>query len=118
MRENRKSGSVRTRWAWTEQSVWTDRMLTALEVGVKGGDDVNRTLVGWFEYFKHSHRFTFSSLDGWVRMRLRSILRKRRGRKGRGRGLDHHRWRNSFFADAGLFSLVAAHRLVSQSSKR
>jgi len=41
--------------------------------------EVNRTLVGWFEYFKHSHRNTFPRLDGWVRMRLRSILRKRRG---------------------------------------
>jgi RNA-directed DNA polymerase len=80
--------------------------------------NVNRTLVGWFEYFKHSHPHTFSSLDGWIRMRLRSILRKRQGRKGRGRGLDHHRWRNSFFADAGLFSLVAAHRLACQSSTR
>jgi RNA-directed DNA polymerase len=28
---------VRARWAWTEPSVWTDRMLTALETGVKGG---------------------------------------------------------------------------------
>jgi len=30
-------GDVRARWAWTERSVWTDRMLTALETGVKGG---------------------------------------------------------------------------------
>ena len=28
---------VRARWAWAEPSVWTDRMLTALEQGVKGG---------------------------------------------------------------------------------
>lgn len=27
---------VRSRWEWTEASVWTDRMLTALEQGVKG----------------------------------------------------------------------------------
>ena len=30
-------GDVRTRWVWTEPSVWTDRMLAALENGVKGG---------------------------------------------------------------------------------
>ncbi|MFQ5705764.1 MAG: group II intron reverse transcriptase/maturase [Gemmatimonadales bacterium] len=30
-------GAVRARWAWTEPAVWTDRMLTALEQGVKGG---------------------------------------------------------------------------------
>ena len=30
-------GEVRSRWDWTEPSVWTERMLTALEHGVKGG---------------------------------------------------------------------------------
>lgn len=80
--------------------------------------NVNRTLKGWFEYFKHSHAWTFTTLDGWIRMRLRSILRKRHRRKGRGRGRDHQRWPNAYFAKAGLFSLVAAHRLACQSSKR
>jgi RNA-directed DNA polymerase len=32
-----QAGDVRARWAWTEPTVWTDRMLTALEEGVKGG---------------------------------------------------------------------------------
>src|ERR671919_1182469 len=32
-----QAGEVRRRWAWTEPCVWTDRMLTALEEGVKGG---------------------------------------------------------------------------------
>jgi RNA-directed DNA polymerase len=80
--------------------------------------DVNRTLRGWFEYFKHSHKTHFPSLDSWTRMRLRSILRKRRGGKGRGRGRDHHRWTNTFFADQGLFSLVTAFEAASQSSRR
>jgi len=48
--------------------------------------NVNRTLRGWYEYFKHSWRTTFGDLDGWIRMRLRSILRKRAGRRGRGSG--------------------------------
>ena len=64
--------------------------------------DVNRTLRGWFEYFKHSHRSTFRPLDAWVRMRMRSILRKRQGKPGRGRGSDHHRWPNAFFTKQGL----------------
>jgi RNA-directed DNA polymerase len=80
--------------------------------------DVNRTLRGWFEYFQHSYHTTFPSLDGWVRMRLRSILRKRRGGRGRGRGTDHQRWSNAFFAEHGLFSLTATHVLASQSSWR
>lgn len=37
-------------------------------------ESLNRTLVGWFEYFKHSHRWTFKASDGFVRRRLRSIL--------------------------------------------
>jgi RNA-directed DNA polymerase len=79
---------------------------------------VNRTLAGWFEYFKHSHRTTFPRLDSWLRMRLRSILRKRAGRRGRGRGRDHQRWPNSFFAECGLFSLVTAHAQIRQSLTR
>jgi len=31
--------------------------------------DVNQAVRGWFEYFKHSWRTTFSGLDGWIRMR-------------------------------------------------
>jgi RNA-directed DNA polymerase len=40
---------------------------------------INPILRGWFNYFKHSYKNTFPGIDGWVRMRLRSILRKRRG---------------------------------------
>lgn len=77
--------------------------------------NLNRTLRGWFAYFKHSHRTTFADLDSWIRMRLRSILRKRNKRRGRGRGRDHNRWPNAFFAAQGLFTLVAAHEAVRQS---
>ena len=82
--------------------------------------DINRTLRGWFEYFKHSHRWTFSSIDGWIRRRLRSILRKRRGGRGISKvhGTDHWRWPNAFFAAHGLFSLQDAHALARQSSRR
>lgn len=79
--------------------------------------NVNRTLRGWFNYFQHSsYRTTFSDVDGWVRMRLRSILRKRNGGRGRGGGKDHYRWPNSYFAKLGLFSLVKAHKEACQSS--
>jgi RNA-directed DNA polymerase len=81
-------------------------------------DDVNRTSRGWFEYFKHSHWPTFPPLDGWIRMRLRSILRRRSGRRGRGRGSDHQSWPNAFFSEHGLFSLVSAHDNARQSCRR
>ncbi len=35
-RAAKQAGDVRARWAWTEPTVWTNRMLTALENGVKG----------------------------------------------------------------------------------
>lgn len=81
-------------------------------------ESVNRVTSGWYEYYKHSHRTTFRPLDGWIRMRLRSILRRRLHRKGRGRGRDHQRWPNAFFAEHGLFSLVAAHADACRSSRR
>jgi len=80
--------------------------------------DVNRTVKGWYAYFKHSHKTTFRPLDSWVRMRLRSILRKRSKRQGRGRGWDHIRWPNAYFAKQGLFSLSAASAAARQSSRR
>ena len=76
---------------------------------------LNRSVSGWFQYFQHSHTTTFPLLDSWIRMRLRSILRCRQGKRGRGRGSDHHRWPNAFFAEQGLFSLCAAHASVRQS---
>lgn len=80
--------------------------------------NVNRTLVGWFGYFKHSHG-SFQDLDAWVRVRLRSILRKRARRGGRVRGLaNHRRWPNDFFVAHGLFSLAAAHAAYRQSFAR
>jgi len=52
-------------------------------------------------------------VDSWVRMRLRSILRKRAG--GKGRGLDHYQWPNAYFAECGLYRLGAAHMRLNQS---
>jgi len=133
------AGEVRARWAWTEPTVWFERgykwaskkSIGKLRDTIRSKSkranghsmeciiaNINKTLKGWFEYFKHSHRTTFPRLDKWIRMRLRSILRKRRKRKGRGRGKDHQLWPNAWFADRGLFSLMAAQESVSQSLRR
>lgn len=80
--------------------------------------EVNPTLRGWFEYFKHAWRTSFRPIDQWVRMRLRSILRKRAGRRGRGRGLDHQRYPDAYFEELGLFSLKTAHASFAQPSLR
>lgn len=80
--------------------------------------DLNPTLVGWFAYFKHSHKYVFTKLDGWIRRRLRSVLRKRRGLRGLANGDDNHRWPNRYFAKHGLFSLTTAHALACQSPRK
>jgi RNA-directed DNA polymerase len=81
-------------------------------------NQVNQTLNGWFTYFRHCNRSVFQDLDCWIRGRLRSILRKRSGRRGRGRGKDHQRWQNRFFEEHRLFNLKTAHISFSQSCFR
>jgi RNA-directed DNA polymerase len=68
--------------------------------------EINRTLRGWMGYFQHSIQNTFPPLDGWVRGRLRTILRKRHKGSGRARGRDHQRWPNAYFAELRLISLA------------
>jgi RNA-directed DNA polymerase len=82
--------------------------------------DVNRTLRGWFEYFKHSCRKTFRTEDGFVRRRLRSILRHQTHRKGsaKANGADQARWPIAYFNALGLFNLQQAHLAACQSSRR
>ena len=80
--------------------------------------NLNRTLKGWYNYFKHSKWYIFDRLDQWIRMRLRSILRKRKKLKGRGRGADHIRWKNSYFRRLGLFFLLEAYKADFQPASR
>jgi RNA-directed DNA polymerase len=72
--------------------------------------DLNPVLRGWFGYFQHATPALFGVLDGFVRRRLRAILRKQDKRPGIGRcKADHQRWPNAFFAERGLFTLNAAY---------
>lgn len=82
--------------------------------------NVNRTTLGWFEYFKHtSYTNVFRGLDGWLRRRLRRILLKRhKVRRHSGLGNAHQRWPNAFFVEQGLFSMEAAHVRLRQSALR
>ena len=71
--------------------------------------DLNPMLRGWFNYFKHVVPSDLRLLDGFIRRRLRSILRKQDKRPGFGRCPDdHQRWPNAFFAALGLFTLSTA----------
>jgi RNA-directed DNA polymerase len=80
---------------------------------------LNPMLRGWFNYFQHAHVYTFSALDGFIRRRLRSILRRHAHRPGRGvTRADHQRWTNAYFAEQGLFTLSLARTLARQSRCR
>jgi RNA-directed DNA polymerase len=69
---------------------------------------INPILRGWYNYFRHGKVNALQRMDGWIRGRLRSILRKRTKRRGKAKGLDHHRWPNRFFDETGLFNLSTA----------
>jgi RNA-directed DNA polymerase len=80
--------------------------------------EVNRTLRGWFGYFKHSQKSAFKDLDSWIRARLRAILRKRHHLKGWVPMRDHKLWPNAYFVEHGLFSMATARAKASQSHTR
>lgn len=75
---------------------------------------INRTLVGWFNYFRHCHWKLFREYDGMIRRRLRRMLMKRHRRNPR-RLSRTQRWPNAFFAAHGLYSLSEAHTRFVQS---
>ena len=67
---------------------------------------INPTLRGWYGYFRQASAQSLKEVDGWVRGRLRSILRKRQRKlRGRARGRDHQQWNNRYFTALGLFCL-------------
>jgi RNA-directed DNA polymerase len=67
---------------------------------------VNPILRGWYGYFRNSHPTGLRGPDGWLRRRLRALLRKREKRPGYGLSeADSRRWPNRWFAAQGLFSL-------------
>lgn len=65
------AGSVHSNWAWTKPWIWTDRMLTALVNGVKGGQ--------WFSLIDKVYR----------EETLFSAARQVTGRKSKAAGVDH-----------------------------
>ena len=87
------------------------------------GDNLTRIIAGltpmirgWYGYFKHAHRWEFPELDGFIRRRLRAILRKQEKRPGFGKcHTDHSRWPIVSFAALGLFTMTEARMTASQS---
>lgn len=76
---------------------------------------LNRTLHGWFNYFRHCHWSIFRDYDGMIRRRLRNLLLKRH-RRNRRRLPRNQRWPNAYFAELGLVSLNETHLRFVQST--
>lgn len=67
--------------------------------------DVNRTVGGWHQYFRHSLLNVLTPINGWVRQRLRTILKKRAKRPGYPLGEDFTTWPNAYFRSLGLYEI-------------
>lgn len=77
--------------------------------------DLTPMIRGWYGYFKHADRWEFPKLDGFIRRRLRAILRKQEKRPGFGKcHADHRRWPNAYFAALGLFTMTEVRMMASQ----
>lgn len=78
---------------------------------------LNPVLRGWFNYFKHANPpQIYQTIDGFTRRRLRAILCAWHKRPQLGHSLwAQQRWPNRYFAEQGLFTLVQAHTMASQS---
>ena len=69
---------------------------------------INPILRGWRGYFKEAKPHDLEREDGWIRRRLRAMLRKQQKRPGFGKNeRDHKQWPNRWFAERGLYSLKA-----------
>lgn len=98
----REKSEQRLRESVRQQTRRTDERAIGQIIG-----SLNRRLKGWANYFQGGNGNVYTRLDHWIRMRLRSVQRKRDRRKGRGRGQDHNRYPNAYWADLGLISLKA-----------
>ena len=67
---------------------------------------LNRSLRGWRGYFNHGVRNVPERLDQMVRRRLRMLLLKRRGKRGRPNKKVNQLWPNAYFDKLGLWRLA------------
>jgi RNA-directed DNA polymerase len=97
------------------------RAKTVRSCGISVGkviENLNPMLRGWYNYFKHAYKTTFPYIDGFIRRRIRAILRTQEKRPAFGRThKDHKRWPNKYFANLGLFIMTThrANELAGQS---
>lgn len=76
---------------------------------------INRSLHGWFNYFRHCYWNIFAAYDGMIRRRLRRLLLKRH-RHNRKRLPRNQRWPCAYFTEHGFVSLNELHIRFVQST--
>ena len=69
--------------------------------------EVNRTLRGWYNYFKWSQPTGMQRVDEWTRERIRHILRRRHKRYGMVHARERNEYGIAWFAEQGLVSLIS-----------
>lgn len=67
---------------------------------------IHPTLRGWHGYFRTSQLNALEGIDGWIRRRLRSLLRFRAKKAGISKGRENRTYPNRWFQEHGLFSLA------------
>jgi len=77
--------------------------------------DINKTLRGWYGYFKWSQPTAMQRVDEWTRERIRHILRRRHGRYGMVHARERNEYGIEWFAEQGLISLMRTQALWLQS---
>lgn len=75
---------------------------------------LNRSVQGWFNYFRHCFWNIFAHYDGRIRDRLRRLLLKRHRRNQRCLSRTQ-RWPNAYFTAHGFVSLKELHARFVQS---
>ena len=76
---------------------------------------LNRSMRGWFNYFRHCFWNVFDTYDKMIRRRLRRILLKRHRRNPK-RLPRTKRWPNAYFSECGLYNLREAHSRFVQTT--
>lgn len=77
--------------------------------------DANKTLRGWYGYFKYSLPSAMQRVDEWTRERIRHILRRRHRRRGLVQGRERTEYPIAWFEKQGLFCLKTAQAQWLQS---
>ena len=80
-------------------------VLKRLADAERDGDPVRAVIRGWGGYFATGNASTkFNQVDSYVRMRLRTLMRRRKGRNLRAG--EMHRWTRQAFYKLGLHKLL------------